>query len=283
MNKNIWKKIIFLLVFVFLFAACKKKQESNKSINHDNDEIITVETNNELGDLSSEDDDIYESDNFFGDKLEYTSKIKVDIDTTDEETSLTSWRIYDSVPAIYNWLYLHITKDNNIIKSYRIPVSTTVYTVSRDDKEGRYGWNDKFIRFSILDNLPGKFFPDGFSDDIPGTYLYDVNEDGFDEIICVSDSCKDDYPQVNLTILGFNKDKFVTYLDIDIITIDEEKGPVPVHYIQNQGFWGFRCLMDSSKYTSLYGIPSKEKKDFIWVFFTWNPNEKKYTEKRFIE
>jgi hypothetical protein len=280
------RKIIFLLVIVFLLASCKKKQEANDSIKLENDEINKIETNNVLNDSQSEDDEINNSDNYFGDKLEFTSKIKVDIDATDVETSLTSWLIYDSVPAYYNWLYLHITKDDNIIKSYSIPVNTTWYVVSRKDKEGIYGYNEKFIRFSILDNLPGKFFGfgDKESDDkIPGTYLYDVNEDGFDEIICASDACRQDYPAVNLKIVGFEKDKFVTYLDIETITIDEETGPDPVQYIQNQGVWGFRCLMDGSKYKSLYGIPLTEKEDFKWIFFTWNSDERKYTERKFIE
>jgi len=282
MNNKLFKKIFFILIFVFLLVSCKKKQEANKSNELENDEIISVE-DNETEDLSSKDNTIYDSDYFFGDKLEFTSKIKVDIDTTDEETTLTSWRIYDSVPAYYNWTYIHISKDGNIINSYRIPINTTIYIVSRNDREGWYEWNQKFIRFPVLDNLPGKFFPDGYGNDIPGTYIYDVNEDGFDEIICVSDSSRQDYPAVNLKILGFNKDKFDTYLDIQAITIDEEKGPDPLLYIKNQGIWGFRCLMDSSKYKSLYGIPLKEKEDFVWVFFTWNPDEKKYTEKRFIE
>jgi hypothetical protein len=289
MNNKPWKKIIFLLVFVFILVACKTKQEANKSIGLKNDEIIndeinTVETINVSEDSLLEDEAIFDRV-FFGDELDYTYKMKVDIDITDVETMLTSWRIYDSVPAIYNWVYLIIKKDDIIIKSYRIPVNTTIYTVSRNDKNGIYGWNEKFIRFSILDNLPGKFF--GYyskeTDDEPGTYLYDVNEDGFDEIICASDACREDYPAVNLKIVGFEKVKFVTYLDIQAITIDEETGPDPVQYIQNQGVWGFRCLIESSKYKALYGIPLTEKEDFKWVFFTWNSDERKYTEKEFIE
>jgi hypothetical protein len=291
MNYKLWKKIIFLLVSAFLLITCSKKQEADNAPIPEDDEIITVETdtvenNNVLSDLPQENDNIYDSDYFFGDELDFTSKMKVDIDATDVETSLTSWRIYDSVPAIYNWLYLHITKGDNIIKSYRIPVNTTIYTVARGNNASMYGYNDKFIRFSILGNLLGKFF--GYVDKesdyyVPGTYLYDVNEDGFDEIICASDACREDYPAVNLKIVGFEKDKFVTYLDIEAITIDEEDGPDPVQYIQNQNVWGFRCLIDSSKYKPLYGIPLTEKEDFKWVFFTWDSDKRKYTEKEYIE
>jgi len=289
MNNKSWKKIILLLVIVFLLITCSKKQKADKATVPENDEIITVKNDNVLHDLPSENenDNIYDIDSYFGDELEFTSKMKIDIDATDVEASLTSWRIYDSVPANYNWLYLLIPQDNNKVKVYRVPVNTTYYIVSRKDKDGSvYGWNEKFIRFSILGNLPGKFFGygDKESDDkIPGTYLYDVNEDGFDEIICASDACRKDYPAVNLKIVGFEKDKFVTYLDIQAITIDEETGPDPVQYIQNQSVWGFRCLIDSSKYKSLYGIPLTEKEDFKWVFFTWDPDERKYTEKEFIK
>jgi hypothetical protein len=291
--------------------ACPKKQEVNRVIEPENKEIISerITANEEI--INNKDEakinefeyrgipdhyysdikdlllkknkkeakNIFDSDFHFGDSLEYLSFIKVDIDTTEGETWFTSWYIQDSIPSIYNVIYLHIIKDDDIIKTDRIPVSLYFHTTHRMMSEGLEDidddWYGKFIRFPVLDDLPGYFFF--------GAWLYDVNKDGFDEVICVSDLFSVDYPKVKLEITGFDKDKFVTYLKIEVITIDEKTGPDPVQYIQNRDVWGFRCLMDSSQYTSLYGIPSTEKEDFIWVFFTWDSDEKKYTEKEFIE
>jgi len=306
-----FQKVILLSAFLFLLMACPKKQEVNKVIEPENKEVITErrtaneeniinkdETKinvfeyrgipdhyyNDVKDLllkknKKEAKDEFDNDFHFGDSLEYLSFIKIDIDTTEGETWFSSWHISDSIPSTYNHIYLHIIKDNDIIKTDWIPVSLWFHGTHRMMSEGLEDINDdwygKFIRFPFLDNLPGHFFW--------GTWLYDVNKDGFDEIICVSDFFSVDYPKVGLEITGYDKDKFVTYLKIEIITIDEEKGPDPIQYIQNQDVWGFRCLMDSSKYTSLYGIPSTEKEDFIWVFFTWDSDEKKYTEKEYVE
>lgn len=296
MSNKHFIRVVLLIISMFLILTCSKKQEVNKAIKPENEEIVTDETNNVLGYndvwnllLEKNKKDVFDSGFYFGDELQYISIIKVDIDTIDGETWLSSWRIFDSVPAIYNWLYLHLIKNNDIKKTYRI-ISPRIHTVYRNDSDGWFG-EHKFIRFSILDNISGKFYPpDGFGSEMPGTYLYDINEDGFDEIICVSDVGSNDYPRNVLEIVGYDrkKDEFVLYLNIYTITIDEETGPEPIQFIQNQGFWGFRCLMDSldnfySSYKSIYGIPSKEKEDFVWTFFTWDLDERKYTEKRFIE
>jgi len=295
------KKVILLFIFLFLLMACSKKKEVEKII--DNDEnIIKINVfeyrgtpNYDYNDIKNlllkmnikETDSIWENNFHFGDTFEYLSFIKIDIDTTEGETWFSSWHINDSNPSSYSWLYLHIIKNDNIIKTDRIPVypdiQNTFRMLSLGDKDNVFGiFGYKFIRFPILDNLPGQFYPP-FNSEIPGTYLYDVNKDGFDEIICVSDLGSKDYPKAVLKIVGFNKDKFITYLDITTITMDEETGPEPIQYIENQNFWGFRCLVESSEYTSLYGIPLTKKEDFIWVFFTWDSNERKYIEKEYIE
>jgi hypothetical protein len=311
MIAKIIKKSVFIFPLLFLLISCTKKQEGRKVIEPENKEIISerITANEEV--INNKDEikinefeyrgipdhyysdvkdlllkknkkeakNIFDSNFHFGDSLEYLSFIKIDIGTTEGETWFTSWFIQDSIPSIYNVIYLHIIKDDDIIKTDQIPVSLYFHTTHRMMSEGLEDidddWYGKFIRFPVLDDLPGQFFF--------GAWLYDVNKDGFDEIIHVPDLFSVDYPKVKLEITGFDKDKFVTYLKIEVITIDEETGPDPILYIQNQDVWGFRCLMDSSQYTSLYGIPSTEKEDFIWVFFTWDSDEKKYTEKEYVE
>jgi len=311
MSNKFYKKVVLLSIFVFLLITCSKKQEVKKVIKPENEKINTKETNitNEaeinnnvfgyrgipnyyytdieellLEKNEKEVDNVFDNPFYFGGVLEYLSYIKIDIDSTEGDTWFSSWYIGDSTPSTYNWLYLHIiiypfNKDNDI-KTYRIPVSPYVQSTAR-----MLNWG-KFIQFPILRNLPGLFYPDKFyHSKVPGTYLYDVNEDGFDEIIWASDLDSGDYPGVELEIIGFDRDKdeFVSYLDIITITIDEETGPEPIQYIQNQDVRGFRCLMDKSKYTSLYGVPATENENLIWVFFTWDSNERKYIEKRYIE
>jgi hypothetical protein len=223
MSNKIYKRIVSLLVFVFLLITCSKKQETNKAIKPENEEIITVKTNNNvsknrdirnllLEENKKERNDIFDSGFYFGDDLEYISKIKVDIDTIDGETWLSSWRVFDSVPAIINNLYLHLIKDNDIRKTYRIPVSPCIQTVYRDNSDGWY--EDKFIQFPVLGNLSGKFYPHGgFGSEIPGSYLFDINKDGFAEIICAFDVGHKDYPGIHLIIAGYDRDKdeFVSY------------------------------------------------------------------------
>jgi hypothetical protein len=182
--------------------------------------------------------------------------------------------IPDSIPGSYNWIYLHIIKNNKIIKTYRIP-DHPAWAV----RFPQY----KYIEFPILKNIPGLFYYES-------AWLYDVNKDGYDEIIIIGDVFLEDYPRVMIKITGYDKDKdeFVSYLDITTITIDEETGPEPIQYIQNQDVWGFRCLInsldnDNSPYKPIYGIPLKENENFVWVFFTWDSNERKYIEKEYIE
>lgn len=312
------KKVILLSVFLFLLMACSKKKEVEKVIEPENKEVISerIIANEEniikkdetiinvfeyrgipdhyysdVKDLllkknKKEAKDEFDSNYNFGGTLEYLSYIKIDIDTSKGEAWFSSWHIPDNAPSSYNYIYLHIIKDDKIIKTDWIPISLYIHNthrmMSEDLEDIDDEWYGKFIRFPVLNNLPGEFFPyDAYN--FPCTYLYDVNEDGFDEIIHVSDLFSSNFPKVQFEITGYDKDKFVTYLKIEVITIDEKTGPDPVQYIQNQGVWGFRCLMDSSKYKSLYGIPLTEKEDFKWVFFTWDSDERKYKEKEFIE
>jgi hypothetical protein len=321
MSKNYFIKAILSIIFVFFLLTCSKKHEINKVYKSENEEIITNENNiitkNETnnnkvyrfrgydkinheefgfgGWFYSDDhvkfiwdflleknkkevDNVLDNDFHFGSDLEYISMIKVDIDTTESETWFSSWHINDSVAASYNWLYLHIIKDDNIIKTYRIPNSP--HWVVRFDS---YGY--KYRKFPILTNILGRFYRRP-NDEEPSAWLCDINEDGFDEIIDIGDAqYSEDYPIVGMDITGYDRDKdeFVSYFDITTITIDEETGPEPIQYIQNQGYWGFRCLIDGSEYTPIYGLPATENEDFTWVFFVWDSDEKKYIEKIFIE
>jgi hypothetical protein len=295
MSKNYFIKVVLSIIFVFFILTCSKKHEINKVHKSENEEIITNEnniitkneTNNHkkfiwnllLEKNKKEVDNVLDNDFHFGSDLEYISMIKVDIDTTESETWFSSWHINDSVAASYNWLYLHIIKDDNIIKTYRIPNSP--HWVVRFDF---YGY--KYIKFPVLTNIQGQFFPRPYSQDFGTAWLCDINKDGYDEIIDIGDAqYSEDYPIVGMDITGYDRDKdeFVSYLHISTITIDEETGPEPIQYIQNQGYWGFRCLIDGSEYTPRYGLPATENEDFTWVFFVWDSDEKKYIEKIFIE
>jgi hypothetical protein len=314
LRKYFWN-IILLSIFVF-FITCSKKIEKNKIIENVEVEKITNETKNNLFEYKyisiyndiedlliknneKEVDSIYDKPFYFGRRLEYLSYIKININITEAETWFSSW-YQDHWGIENNLLFLHIIKDNNILKTYKLPVSHEFESSARcwsSEEFNKYEDNDfrdlNFIRFPILDNLPGKFYPYPNNDipvEIPGTYLFDVNEDGFDEIICVTDFVSADSLSVLFQIVGFDKEKdgFVSYLNIITNTIDENTGPEPILYIKNQGIWGFRCLIDISynyykAYKPIYGIPLKENKYFEWVFFTWNSNEKKYIEKIYIE
>ena len=300
------KKVILLSIFMFLLMACSKKKEVEKVIEPENKEVISeriianeenIKINvfeyrgtpnfdyNDIWNLlliknKKKVDNVLDNPFHFGGTLEYLSYIKVDIDTTEGETWFSSWHINDSIAASINWIYLHIIKGNNIIKTYEIQ-DHPAWAVRYDEY--------KYIRFTILNNIPGLFA-------FESAWLYDVNKDGYDEIIIIGNIFLEDYPRVMIKITGYDrdKDKFVSYLNITTITIDEETGPEPIQYIQNQGVWGFRCLIDSldninSPYKPIYeiplkyGIPLKENENFIWVFFTWDSNERKYIEKEFIE
>jgi hypothetical protein len=325
MFKNYFIKVVLSIIFVFFILTCSKKHEINKVYEPENEEIITNENNiitkNEAdnnkvyrfrgydkinheefgfgGWFYSDDhvkfiwnllleknkkevDNVLDNAFHFGGDLKYISMIKVDIDTTESETWFSSWHFPDSTMATYNSIFMHIIKNDNMIKTYRIPIMPSHMNIPPylEDDEGM-----QHIKFPILTDILGRFYT-GPDDEEPSAWLCDINEDGFDEIICVTYlRSKDYHPQVRLEISGFDKekDKFVLYLDIKTITIDKETGPEPIQYIQNQGYWGFRCLVDGSKYTPIYGLPATENENFTWVFFVWDSDEKKYIEKIFIE
>jgi hypothetical protein len=208
----------------------------------------------------------------FGDSLELLSRIKIDTGTNNAETWFSSHRIYDNVPADYFWLHSYVVNADGF-RAYRIPFNP-IHDRLRENGENVYG--EKIRSFSVLDNLPGNFNKTA--------WLFDVNGDGFDEIIGVLDDSSSTPYGLVLLIIGYDKDKddFVNYLNITTVVLNTETGPEPVQYVQNQGVWGFRCLLDRSKYTPLYPSPSGRNEDLVWCFFTWNENEKRYTESEFI-
>jgi len=233
------------------------------------------------------------NDYFYVDgSLDYLSYIKIDYDSSNADTWFSSWRIFDNAPFIYWYTYVYILdKRKNILKMYRIPLNVVA-------KGGAYyDFGGYIIReFPVLENLPGKFSAEA--------WLYDVNGDGFDEIICVYDHdiyqeehdeelyiyggtsiSKGARPESQFYVMGYDKkiDNFVYYLNIRVTAADKNDGPEPVQYVQNQDVWGFRCLVNKSKYNSVYGIKSKESEDLIWIFLTWDFNEKKYIERIFKE
>jgi hypothetical protein len=292
MPNKLSKTIVFLIVFLFSLIGCSKKQDVNMVAQINNEEMLTNESNIEndyimyysdnhkkfienllLEHNKKEPDNVLDASFYFGGTLDYLSLIKFDIDITKGETWLSSWIIPDSASMTYNWLYLHIIKDDSI-ETHRMPISPEISAF--------FYWNEyNFIQFPILKNIPGHFYP-RYSE-MPGVWLYDVNEDGFDEIIWTDPAgVGSDKPKVYLKILGYDKDEFVFYLEIQTTTIDKETGPEPIQFIQNLGVWGFRCLVDSSDYTPMYGLPAMEDENLIWVFFTWDTDERKYIEREFI-
>ncbi|GHV55545.1 hypothetical protein AGMMS49579_18710 [Spirochaetia bacterium] len=194
---------------------------------------------------------------YFGDDLEYLAKCSADIDPMEEITWFASYRINDNMPTIYNWLYVLKFKEDHIkvCRVYSNPTQQNKYYVEDD-----LGY--KLRQFPILSNLDGQFYPTA--------WLYDVNGDGFDEVIAVHDHPNDDtkYSTIELRIVGYdrNKERFVTYLDIETIILNEETGPEPIQYVQDQGIWGFKCLVNES----------------AWSFFTWDMDLKKYVEKELV-
>jgi hypothetical protein len=213
------------------------------------------------------------------------SIIKIDIDTTEGETWFGSWKMDSNSFTVRYQVCLHIIKNDNIIKTYRIELH-----VGNFPDVPYIEIEKKHIQFPVLRNISGRFYTSPYNSVSAGdsAWLYDVNKDGYDEIISViiiGSDIGSDYPKALLEIAGYDRDKdeFVSYLDIYTITVDEETGPDPVQYVQNQGYWGFRCLIDGSDYTPIYGIPAVENENFTWVFFVWDSEEKKYIEKMFIE
>jgi len=205
----------------------------------------------------------------FGDMIQILSRIRVDIDTTECDAWFSSHHISDSASYLYYWLHLYVVKAD-VLRAYRIPFTPKHYDADVVEKY----YDSKLRSFSVLSNLPGNFNR--------VAWLYDVNGDGFDEIIGVDDYFSEN-PELVLSIIGYdkNKDNFVTYLDINTAIIDVEIGPEPVQYIQNQGVWGFRCLMDSSKYTPIYPSPMAGNEKFIWCFFMWDVKRGKYIENKY--
>jgi hypothetical protein len=342
MSNKYFIKVVLLIIPVFLILTCSKKQKVNTVVISENKEIITEIITNENNNLNKDEtkNNIFEyrgvpnysygniwdllekyneeweenhpngygnidvipnvfiNDYFYVDGyLKYLSHIKVDIDTTEGDTWFSSWRIHDNAPFAYWYNYLYVIDENkNIFKMYRIPLVIVA------KHGGLFGYIIR--KFPVLENLPGEF--GGKEGLLYGgeAWLYDINGDGFDEIIYLYDHdvyqgdheeelyiyggtsiYQESRPESQFYILGYNKniDNFVFYLNIRISAINEDDGPEPVQYLQNQDIWGFRCLVNKSKYTSIYGLQATESEDLIWIFLTWDSDEKKYIEKMFIE
>jgi hypothetical protein len=308
-----FKVIIFSTALLFTLINCSKKEQVvNQEIQAGRDDFSIVESseNNIIENIIVEDENLQE-DGFkatydkngrwdggaigqidetayignperymenllgntvrFGEKLVFFSRINIDIDTAECDTWFSSHHIVDSASYLYYWLHLYVVKAD-VLRAYRIPFTPKHY----DAHVVENYYNSKLRSFSVLSNLPGNFDKTA--------WLYDVNGDGFDEIIGVDDYFSEN-PELVLSIIGYdrNEDDFVSYLDTKTAIIDVETGPEPVQYVQNQGVWGFKCLIDSSKYTPMYPSPMAENENFVWCFFTWDSEEGKYIENKFIE
>jgi hypothetical protein len=165
---------------VFFILTCSKKRETDKIYKSENEEVTIIEneeiifikneeittvedkTNNNtmcgyngyysndhvkfIWDLlleKNKDDDVY-----FGSNLEYISTIKVDIDATEGETWFSSWHIDHTIPYNVNCLHLHIIKEDNIIKTYRIPNRPAERLQIMEDEVYL-----KYIKFPLLKNI----------------------------------------------------------------------------------------------------------------------------------
>jgi hypothetical protein len=206
--------------------------------------------------------------NFLGTSLHYLSKIKLDIDIAEgEETWFSSWYMQDSAMVIYNDLYMHIVNESRIC-TYTLPIHPrTMYP------ESLTRGNQENVNFYIS-NLPGQFHP--------MAWIYDINDDGFDEIICIYDIPvdKDEYPKMSISIVGYNReiDGFVNYLNLEVVLTGEETDLYSVQYIQDQNNRGLMCLVDNSKNESLI----IKEEDFKWGFFSWDNKTRKYIEREII-
>jgi hypothetical protein len=206
--------------------------------------------------------------NYLGDSLDFLSKINVDIDPSEGETWFSSWFVQDSAPITYNWLYMHIINENTI-KTYKIQLSAT-----SKYSDGFLSNNYKTVQFPVLYNLPGQFNQ--------MAWLYDINDDGFDEIICLYDTLVsvNDFPQMHIYIAGYDKDidGFVFYLDLEVITTDAESGPEPVQYIHDQNNRGLLCSIYDSNYESL----AIKNDNLKWCFISWDKEIGKFIESEII-
>jgi hypothetical protein len=309
-----FKEIISLTVFLFMLMDCSKKEQVvNQEIITISEDFLISEKNEEniteiivfekeplkVGGFESIDDEdgrlsgkfigkideiayaenpeqylrnlLNDYKGWFGDSIVYFKRIRVNIDETECDAWFSSHHIVDSASYQYYWLHLYVVKAD-VIRAYQIPFDPKHY----DAYVVENYYNSKLRSFSVLRNLPGNFDRTA--------WLYDVNGDGFDEIIGVNDYLTEN-PELEFKIIGYNRneDKFVFYLDISTAIIDVEIGPEPIQYVQNQGVWGFRCLMDSSKYTPIYPSPMAGNENFVWCFFLWDSERGKYIESKFVD
>jgi len=180
-------------------------------------------------------------------------RINIDIE---HEAWLSSFMANWAVPADVYFLFLHVISPDNI-KTYRFP-----FEVINHNLETQENFGAKVRRFPLsnLNIIPGRFKNNA--------WLYDINGDGFDEIIILQDRSYDREsqrnPEILFKIIGYcrNVDGFINLKNITTVISDVENGPEPIELVQNQDVLGFRLLVDISKNEFIYPIPMWKMK--IW-------------------
>jgi hypothetical protein len=121
--------------------------------------------------------------------------------------------------------------------------------------------------FNIMHDIPGIHIPE------TGLSIYDINKDGFDDLIGYIFTGLGDY--IGIYSYDQSKEKIVNYSeDVYFELVDYSNGPPPLEFLNYNGMDGFKVFS--------WFIPGIQTINLIndiyaWYFYSWNPEVNKYT------
>jgi len=254
-----FRKCLFLCISTVLLFSCIKKKEQAAL----DEPVVNIET--EENSISKEAtakkereammDFIYENDPYFEER--------------DAEIVFID-RANFGIPGGDNWIVrlntmhilIYVIKDGRIEEDYYGTIS------------GQY-FVDQYLfeisEYDILRDIPGTHIPEG------SVSFGDFNGDGIDEL----------FRYLYVRELGHNIDIFhyepekkgFVFCRIRFKIIDKDNGPAPVEFITYMGKYGFKVYYSNIEAAGGSGwTPDPDPKNDKWIFYSWDENQRMYTE-----